>query len=206
MPSLPRTRGSWKGYSEWRHAHQRPPRVGENYSKIELLRTFAVSVTASDGRYLATTPEFVNGVRGYLKYQLGCGSNPHSRGLVMYKSSIRSTSSYPATPSSTTSDAPATRFVVTTPVIRIVDPWPKWPQFFDPMGSRNALTPFTADPKDLPNLPSRYEEILFNPLFNLSSLGTSVCPSDALLNITFQTAPFPARFEFMQLVYRPAHQ
>ena len=99
------------------------------------------------------------------------GSNPHSRGLVVYKSSIRSTSIYPATP---TSDAPTTRFVVTTPV-RIVDPWPKWPQFFDPMGSRNALTHSPQTPR-IPLISPRNTKKFY-------SIPYSICPPLARVSI-----------------------
>jgi hypothetical protein len=71
-------------------------------------------------------------------------------------------------------------------------------------------TLFFKHPKDpLPELPSKYEEALPRIIttFDLPPpLDKSVHPSDALLNITYQTALLAARPGFMQPICQPVHQ
>ena len=71
-------------------------------------------------------------------------------------------------------------------------------------------TLFFKRPKDpLPELPQKYEETFKRTVttFDLPPpLDASVRPSDALLNITFQTALLGARPGFMQPIYQPVHQ
>jgi len=65
-------------------------------------------------------------------------------------------------------------------------------------------------PKELlPELPPKYEEALQRSITTIDlppPLDKSVHPSDALLNITFQTALLAARPGFMQPIYQPVHQ
>jgi len=83
----------------------------------------------------------------------------------------------------------------------------RFPQRTDAASPQTLLFKYPKDP--LPELPSKYEEALKR------SITTFVLPpppdksaraSDALLNITFQTALSAARPGFMQPIYQPVHQ
>ena len=74
--------------------------------------------------------------------------------------------------------------------------------------SPQALS-FKYPKEPLLELPLKYEEVIKRSIttFDLPPpLGKSVRPSDALLNITYQTALLAARPGFMQPIYQPVHQ
>jgi len=82
-----------------------------------------------------------------------------------------------------------------------------FPQRTDAASPQMLLFKHPKDP--LPELPSKYEEVLERSIttFELPTpLDKRARPSDALLNITFQTALLAARPGFMQPIYQPVHQ
>jgi len=83
-------------------------------------------------------------------------------------------------------------------------------KFPECVGAASPQALFFKYPKDpLPELPPKYEEALrrITTIFDLPPPpDQGVRPSDALLNITFQTALMAARPGFMQPIYQPVHQ
>jgi hypothetical protein len=83
----------------------------------------------------------------------------------------------------------------------------RFPQCTDAAPPQTLLFKYPKNP--LPELPSKYEELLKRIIttFDLPPpVDKGVRPSDALLNITFQTALLAARPGFMQPIYQPVHQ
>ena len=83
-------------------------------------------------------------------------------------------------------------------------------KFPECVGVASPQALFFKYPKDpLPELPPKYEETLhrITTIFDLPPPSDErVRPSDALLNIAFQTALMAARPGFMQPIYQPVHQ
>lgn len=83
----------------------------------------------------------------------------------------------------------------------------RFPQRTDSISPQTLLFKYPKDP--LPDLPPKYEEALKRSIITFDlppPLDKSVHPSDALLNITFQTALLATRPGIMQPIYQPVHQ